>query len=154
MFQLEIFGAISAMVGIKMLPLVVSLRKITWLNSQQPKTGEHVEHRSNTSFFLQLYDILLSAVRYCKNISTTYINSFSIQSSIPNRDEFEQEFSGSSEPELWRFRAEQSRAGALQFPSWNRADKILTLIINFIKNLQFCAFMIIITFNSDQIQDH
>ena len=84
MFQLEIFGAISAMVGIKMLPLVVSLRKITWLNSQQPKTGEHVEHRSNTSFFLQLYDILQSAVRYCKNISTTYINPFSIQISIPN----------------------------------------------------------------------
>ena len=84
MFQQEIFGAISAMVGIKMLPLVVSLRKITWLNSQQPKTGEHVEHRSNTSFFLQLYDILQSAVRYCKNISTTYINPFSIQISIPN----------------------------------------------------------------------
>jgi hypothetical protein len=34
------------------------------------------------------------------------------------RDEFELEFSGSSEPELWRFRAEPSRAGALQFSSW------------------------------------
>ena len=34
------------------------------------------------------------------------------------RDEFEPEFSGSSEPELWRFRAEPSRAGALQFSSW------------------------------------
>jgi hypothetical protein len=29
------------------------------------------------------------------------------------RDEFELEFSGSSEPELWMFRAESSRAGAL-----------------------------------------
>ena len=137
MFQQEIFGAISAMVGIKMLPLVVSLRKITWLNSQQPKTGEHVEHRSNTSFFLQLYDILQSAVRYCKNISTTYINPFSIQSSIPNRDGFEQEFSGSSEPELWRFRAEPSRAGALQFPSWNRADDTDNM---YVKNSKFLTY--------------
>ena len=40
------------------------------------------------------------------------------------RDGFELEFSGSSKPELWRFRAEPSRAGALQFPSWNRADNI------------------------------
>ena len=38
-------------------------------------------------------------------------------------DEFELEFSGSSEPELGRFRAESSRAGALQFSSQNRADK-------------------------------
>ena len=38
------------------------------------------------------------------------------------RDGFEPEFPGSSEPELWKFRAELSRAGALQFPSWNRAD--------------------------------
>ena len=37
-------------------------------------------------------------------------------------DEPEPEFSSSSEPELWSFRAEPSRAGALQFPSWNRAD--------------------------------
>ena len=38
------------------------------------------------------------------------------------RDEFELEFSGSSEPELWSFWAESCRAGALQFSSWNRAD--------------------------------
>ena len=37
-------------------------------------------------------------------------------------DEPEPEFSSSSRAELWRFRAEPSRAGALQFPSWNRAD--------------------------------
>ena len=37
-------------------------------------------------------------------------------------DEPKPEFSSLSEPELWRFRAEPSRAGALQFPSWNRAD--------------------------------
>ena len=32
---------------------------------------------------------------------------------VNDSDEFELEFSGSSEPELWRFRAESSRAGAL-----------------------------------------
>ena len=34
-----------------------------------------------------------------------------------SRDEFELEFSGSSEPELWMYQAESSRAGALQFSS-------------------------------------
>ena len=37
-------------------------------------------------------------------------------------DEFELEFSGSSELELWKFQADPSRAWALYFPSWNRAD--------------------------------
>ena len=37
-------------------------------------------------------------------------------------DEPELDFSGSSRAELWRFRAEPSRAGALQFSSWNRAE--------------------------------
>ena len=37
-------------------------------------------------------------------------------------DEPEPEFSSSSRAELWRFPAEPSRAGALQFPSWNRAE--------------------------------
>ena len=32
-------------------------------------------------------------------------------------DEFELEFSGSSEPELWSFRVDPSQAGALQFSS-------------------------------------
>ena len=32
-------------------------------------------------------------------------------------DEFELEFSGSSEPELWSFQVDPSRAGALQFSS-------------------------------------
>ena len=41
---------------------------------------------------------------------------------VSTRDEFELEFSGSSEPELWIFRLERARAGALQFSSWNRAD--------------------------------
>ena len=39
-----------------------------------------------------------------------------------SKDEFELEFSGLSEPELWRFLAELSRAGALQFLSLNRAE--------------------------------
>ena len=50
---------------------------------------------------------------------------------VATRDEFELEFSGSSKPELWRFRAELSRAGALQFSSWNRADKITFKFPNF-----------------------
>ena len=49
---------------------------------------------------------------------------------MPTRDEFELEFSGSSEPELWSFRAESSRAGALQFPSWNRADNTDNMYVN------------------------
>ena len=32
---------------------------------------------------------------------------------VQARDGFELEFSGSSEPELWKFQAEPSRAGAL-----------------------------------------
>ena len=42
--------------------------------------------------------------------------------SLDGRDEFELEFSGSSRAEIWRFRAEPSQPGALQFLSWNRAD--------------------------------
>ena len=52
--------------------------------------------------------------------------------------------------------SEPSQAWAFQFSSWNRADKsskILTLIINFNQIFQFCAFTIIITSNSAQIQD-
>ena len=52
-------------------------------------------------------------------------------SGVITRDEFELEFSGSSEPELWRFRAEPSRAGALQFSSWNRAEIFLRSTIKF-----------------------
>mgnify|MGYP006975726399 CR=1 FL=1 len=48
-----------------------------------------------------------------------------------SRDGFELEFSGSSEPELWSLRAESSRAGALQFSSWNRAEIFLKLQSNF-----------------------
>ena len=40
-------------------------------------------------------------------------------------DGFELEFFGLSEPELWRFRLERARAGALQFSSWNRAEIFL-----------------------------
>ena len=50
---------------------------------------------------------------------------------LNSRDEFELEFSGSSEPELWRFQAESSRAGALQFSSWNRADNTNNMYIKF-----------------------
>ena len=46
-------------------------------------------------------------------------------------DEFELDFSGSSEPELWRFRAESSQAGALQFLSWNWADNMYIKFPNF-----------------------
>ena len=53
----------------------------------------------------------------------------SSQMSLISRDEFELEFSGSSEPELWRFRAEPSRAGALQFSSWNRADNTYNMYV-------------------------
>ena len=56
---------------------------------------------------------------------------------LPNRDEFELEFSGSSEPELWSFRAESSRAGALQFSSWNRAEIFLRTTIKFPKFYQY-----------------
>ena len=40
------------------------------------------------------------------------------------RDEFDLEFSGSSKPELWKIRAESSRAGAFQFLSWNGAENM------------------------------
>ena len=52
-------------------------------------------------------------------------------------DGFELEFSGSSEPELWKFRAESSRAGALQFSSWNRAEIFLRTTIKFPKFYQY-----------------
>ena len=48
---------------------------------------------------------------------------------VLSSDEFELEFSGSSEPELWRVRAESSRAGALQFSSWNRADNTYNMYV-------------------------
>ena len=58
-------------------------------------------------------------------ICPLWISSYGYASRYVNLvwDEFELEFSGLSKPELWRFRAEPSRAGALQFSSWNRADK-------------------------------
>ena len=46
------------------------------------------------------------------------------------RDEFELEFSGSSELKLGRFRAEPSRAGALWFSSWNQADNSDNMYVN------------------------
>ena len=57
------------------------------------------------------------------------------------RDGFELEFSGSSEPELWMFRAEPRRAGTLQFSSWNRADNTDNM---YVKKLKFWAFITII----------
>ena len=54
-----------------------------------------------------------------------------IKSWVLTRDGFELEFSGSSKPELWMFRAEPSRAGTLQFSSWNRAENFLRTTIKF-----------------------
>ena len=48
---------------------------------------------------------------------------------VTSSDEFELEFSGSSEPELWSFRVDPSQAGALQFSSWNRADNIYNMYV-------------------------
>ena len=53
---------------------------------------------------------------------------------ILTSDEFELKFSSSSQAELWRFRAEPSQAGALQFPSWNRAEIFLSPIKNYNQN--------------------
>ena len=47
---------------------------------------------------------------------------------LATRDEFKLEFSGSSEPELWRFQAEPSW-GTL-FSSWNRADNSDNMYVN------------------------
>ena len=52
---------------------------------------------------------------------------------VTSSDEFELEFSGSSEPELWSFRVDPSQAGALQFSSWNRAEIFLRTTIKFSK---------------------
>ena len=64
-------------------------------------------------------------------------------------DEFQLEISGSSKPELWRFRAEPSRAGALQFSSWNRAEFFLEVQSNF-----QISTSIMITTNSNQLHDN
>ena len=56
---------------------------------------------------------------------------------IISSDGFELEFSGSSELELWSFRAESSRTGALQFSSWNRAEIFLRTTIKFPKFYQY-----------------
>ena len=72
--------------------------------------------------FLVLLLIYLAYYMYAYNIGNKVTQQLPLTS-----DEFELEFSGSSEPELWRIRAESSRAEALQFPSWNRAD---TMYIN------------------------
>ena len=66
---------------------------------------------------------------------------------VLTRDEFKLEFSGSSEPKLWRFRVEPSRAGALQFSSWNRAEHFYNQISKFSTSIK------IIT-NSNQLYDH
>ena len=50
---------------------------------------------------------------------------------VVTRDEFELELSNSSKPELWKFRAKPSRAGALQFSSWNRTEIFSRTIIKF-----------------------
>ena len=79
------------------------------------------------------YDVCIRPERgYCRfqlQESSSVIASFVLDpapataaATVKSRDEFELEFSGSSEPELWRFRAEPSRAGALRFSSWNRAE--------------------------------
>ena len=52
----------------------------------------------------------------------------------------------------WNFPA-RAELGNFNFRV-DKSSKILTLIIYFNQIFQFCAFMIIITSNSDQIQDH
>ena len=108
--------------------------------------------------WMYFYDhIKADELQFPKCVSRIMIQKADEIIPLGSRDKFELEFSGSSEPELWRFRAETSRAGALQFSSWNWADKrsnFLTLIKNVIQIFQFCACTIMITTNSYQFYGH
>ena len=69
-------------------------------------------------------------------------------------DEFELKFSGSGRAERVPSRAELGHFNFRAETELTKSSKILTLIINFTQIFQFCAFTIIITSKSDQIQDH
>ena len=58
-------------------------------------------------------------------------NTYYIHTYVHISDEFEVEDSSSSPAKLWRFQAEPSQAGALQFLSWNGADNTDNMYINF-----------------------
>ena len=73
--------------------------------------------------------------------------------SLGSSDEFELEFSGSSEPVLWRFRAELSRAGHFNF----RAETELTILtICMSKNSKFFTYfpILLLYHDSNQFHDH
>ena len=112
--------------------------------------GKHLElhwsmftfnHHQHTIHFLRLQlDLFLPRINpvlvALKTFMKTNISNIDTYSKY-YRDEFELEFSGSSEPELWMCRAESSRAGALQFSSWNRAEFFLRTTIKFPKFYQY-----------------
>ena len=87
------------------------------------------------SEFFNFWQLLFNCLQ--DFLSNRLVDGFGPKERPVSSDGFELEFSGSSEPELWSFRAESSRAGALQFSSWNRAEIFLRTTIKFPKFYQY-----------------
>ena len=83
-----------------------------WICSFQHKLTNHSFSTRDLTRFFGICDLENPILTFPPHIILSFFRAYYI---LPSRDGFELEFSGSSEPELWRFRAEPSRAE----PSWS-----------------------------------